>query len=66
MQKATGAQTALEEAKVGLETLREGDGSKQEEYAGLKKEAGKVKKQLAEAEARLEVCCLPLNIVPDR
>ncbi|WWD20077.1 hypothetical protein CI109_104551 [Kwoniella shandongensis] len=53
-QKATGVQEALAEAKANLQTLKDGDGSKQEEYAALKKEAAKVKKQLAESEAKLE------------
>lgn len=54
-QKATGLQTALEEAKENLATLKQGDGSKQQEYDALKKEAIKVKKQLADSEGRLEV-----------
>ncbi|KAK8849453.1 hypothetical protein IAR55_004786 [Kwoniella newhampshirensis] len=53
-QKATGIQEALAEAKANLQSLKEGDGSKQEEYAALKKEAFKVKRQLADSEAKLE------------
>jgi len=48
-------QTALAETETSLQTLRSGDGSKQEEYATLKKEAAKVKKQLAESEGKAEV-----------
>jgi structural maintenance of chromosome 4 len=55
VQKASGAQTALQEARDSLEALKEGGGSKQEEYTALKKEAVTVKKQLGEGEGRLEV-----------
>jgi structural maintenance of chromosome 4 len=54
-QKATGAQQALEEARANLDKLRDGDGAKQEEYEALKKEAVKVKKQLAAAEENIQV-----------
>lgn len=54
-QKASGAQTALEDARANLESLKAGDGSKQEEYGALEKEAAKVKKQLGESEAKVEV-----------
>lgn len=53
-QKATGAQEALEEAHAALQAVRDGDQSKHEEYAALKKEASKAKKELAEAEETLE------------
>ncbi|RSH93703.1 hypothetical protein EHS25_006350 [Saitozyma podzolica] len=53
-QKATGAQQALEEARANLDKLRDGDGAKQEEYEALKKEAVKVKKQLAAAEENIQ------------
>lgn len=54
-EKATAAQSALEEAKSALQGLKEGDGSKQDEYEALKKEGVRVKKQLAEAEAKVQV-----------
>ncbi|ORY34983.1 RecF/RecN/SMC N terminal domain-domain-containing protein [Naematelia encephala] len=53
-EKAVGAQAALTEANAALKALREGDGNKQAEYEGLKKEAVKVKKQLADAEAKMQ------------
>ncbi|WVQ96218.1 hypothetical protein IAU59_003322 [Kwoniella sp. CBS 9459] len=53
-QKATGVQAALDEAKANLQSLKEGDGSKHEEYQALKKEQIKVKKMLEQAEAKLE------------
>lgn len=55
IQKATGAQTALDEAKESLKSLKEGGQGKQEQYAELKKEAAKVKKALAEKEQEFEV-----------
>jgi structural maintenance of chromosome 4 len=55
VEKATGAQTALEEARSSLKSLKEGDGSKQDEYEALKKEGVKVKRQLAEGESKIEV-----------
>ncbi|WVR08284.1 hypothetical protein IAU60_005331 [Kwoniella sp. DSM 27419] len=54
LQKATGVQSALEEAKANLHALREGDESKHETYTALKKEQVQVKKALMEAEKRLE------------
>ncbi len=54
-QKATGAQTALEEARANLKSLKEGDGSKQEEYEALEKEGAKVNKQVTESEGKIEV-----------
>jgi len=53
--KATAAQSALEDARNALQGLKEGDGTKQEEYEALKKEAVRVKKQLADGEAKVEV-----------
>lgn len=49
-------QTALEEARNALEALKNGDGSKQQEYTDLKREAAKVQKELATKEAEVEVC----------
>ena len=57
-QKASGVQTAVTEAEQTLEVLKQGDATKQAEYAGLKKESIKVKKQLAEGEAKIEVCVM--------
>jgi structural maintenance of chromosome 4 len=54
-EKATGAQVALEEARTALKALKEGGGSKQDEFAALKKEGVLVKKQLQDGESRLEV-----------
>lgn len=54
-QKASGVQEALQEASVSLQDLKAGGEAKHVEYAALKKESAKVKKQLAESEARLEV-----------
>jgi len=42
-----------------LQSLREGDGSKQDEYAALKKEAARVKKQLLDGEGLVEVSECP-------
>ena len=53
LQKATGAQSALEEALNSLQTLKESGEGKHEEYTALKKEAHKAKKSLAEAEDRV-------------
>lgn len=58
-QKATGMQAALVESKASLEALREGGGSKQEEYQGLKKEALRVGRQLGEYEQKLEASHSP-------
>lgn len=49
-QKASGAQSALEEARANLQRLKDIDGSKQDEFASLKKDEVKARKQLAEAE----------------
>lgn len=49
-------QTALEDARTALATLKEGDGSKQQEYSDLKREASKVQKELSAKEAEVEVC----------
>ena len=54
-EKAASAEAALDEARKNLEKLKQGDGSKQEEYEELKKEAAKVKKALANGEQNLEV-----------
>ena len=54
-QKATGMQTALEEARASLAALKEGDGSKQQESNDLKREAAKIQKELAAKEANVEV-----------
>ncbi|KAK4685041.1 structural maintenance of chromosome 4, partial [Tremellales sp. Uapishka_1] len=54
VQKATGVQSALEEAEANLQGLKNGDQSKQAEYAELKKEAIKVQKQLAGSESKVE------------
>lgn len=53
--KATGMQTALEEARASLAALKEGDGSKQQESNDLKREAAKVQKELSVKEANVEV-----------
>ncbi|EIW71748.1 hypothetical protein TREMEDRAFT_27197 [Tremella mesenterica DSM 1558] len=49
-QKASGMQSALDEAKVNLEKLRGSDASKQQEYAALQKEVIRVQQQLSDAE----------------
>lgn len=54
-QKATGMQTALEDARAALAALKEGDGSKQQESNDLKREAAKIQKDLAAKEANVEV-----------
>jgi structural maintenance of chromosome 4 len=54
-QKATGMQTALEEARASLASLKEGDGSKHQESNDLKREAAKIQKELATKEANVEV-----------
>jgi DNA repair exonuclease SbcCD ATPase subunit len=62
-QKATGMQTALQEARASLAALKEGDGSKQQESNDLKREAAKIQKELAAKEANVEVrisCCFIL------
>lgn len=53
--KASGAQDAFNEARINLETLKQGGEGKQEEYASLKKEAVKAKKALGDAESKFEV-----------
>ncbi|OCF77743.1 hypothetical protein I204_01743 [Kwoniella mangroviensis CBS 8886] len=53
-EKATSMQTALDEAKANLQALKYGDEGKHEEYNALKQEHVKAKKQLSEAESRLE------------
>nr|XP_019043245.1 hypothetical protein I302_07819 [Kwoniella bestiolae CBS 10118]OCF22175.1 hypothetical protein I302_07819 [Kwoniella bestiolae CBS 10118] len=53
-EKATSMQNALDEAKANLQSLKEGDEGKHEEYNVLKKEHAKARKQLAEAESTLE------------
>ena len=55
LQKATGVQSSLEEARANLQSLKEGGEGKHNEYGALKKEAAKVKKSLAESEEKLEV-----------
>lgn len=55
VQKASGMQTALEEAVANLERIKEADGSKQEEYAALKKERSKVERALRDAEGKVQV-----------
>ncbi|WVQ75201.1 hypothetical protein IAR50_004812 [Cryptococcus sp. DSM 104548] len=52
-EKATSKQGALDEAKENLKLLKEGGEGKHEEYGRLKKEAVKVKKAIAEGEAKL-------------
>lgn len=54
-QKATGMQTAIDDARAALAALRDGDGSKHQEYNDLKKEAAKAQKELASKEAEIEV-----------
>ena len=54
-QKATGAQATLQEAEANLTALKEGDCLKQEELGVLKKEAVRVKRQIAESEGKVEV-----------
>lgn len=56
-EKATGILKSMQEAEEHLQSLRDGDGEKQEEYARLKKEASKVKKLVAEGEAKVDVSC---------
>ncbi|CAD6578745.1 MAG: hypothetical protein TREMPRED_002256 [Tremellales sp. Tagirdzhanova-0007] len=53
-QKATGAQATLQEAEANLTALKEGDCLKQEELGVLKKEAVRVKRQIAESEGKVE------------
>ncbi|OXG25339.1 hypothetical protein C367_03158 [Cryptococcus neoformans Ze90-1] len=53
-EKATGILKSMQEAEEHLQSLRDGDGEKQEEYARLKKEASKVKKLVAEGEAKVD------------
>ena len=48
-------QTALEEARASLASLKEGDGSKQQESNDLKREAAKIQKELSAKEANVEV-----------
>lgn len=54
-EKATGILKSMQEAEEHLQSLRDGDGEKQEEYARLKKEASKIKKLTAEGEAKVDV-----------
>ena len=54
-QKATGMQTAIDEARAAVAVLKDGDGSKQQEYNELKREAAKAQKELAAKEAEVEV-----------
>ncbi|KLT44076.1 hypothetical protein CC85DRAFT_311309 [Cutaneotrichosporon oleaginosum] len=53
-QKATSAQTALEEAEQNIQAIKEGDQAKRGEYKRLKKEAVAAKQELADAEAKLQ------------
>ncbi|BEI96156.1 hypothetical protein CcaverHIS631_0111050 [Cutaneotrichosporon cavernicola] len=53
-QKATSVQTALEEAEQNIQTIKEGDHAKRDEYKRLKKEATVAKQELADAEAQLQ------------
>lgn len=53
-EKATGILKSMQEAEEHLQSLRDGDGEKQEEYARLKKEASKIKKLTAEGEAKVD------------
>ncbi|OXG87424.1 hypothetical protein C345_03199 [Cryptococcus neoformans A2-102-5] len=53
-EKATGILKSMQEAEEHLQSLRDGDGEKQEEYARLKKEASQVKKLVAEGEAKFD------------
>lgn len=53
-QKATGMQTAIDDARAALAALKDGDGSKQQEYNELKREVAKAQKELASKEAEIE------------
>ncbi|ODN78385.1 hypothetical protein L202_04024 [Cryptococcus amylolentus CBS 6039] len=53
-EKATSKQGALDEARENLKSLKEGGEGKHEDYARLKKEAVRVKKAIADGEAKLE------------
>lgn len=58
-EKATGILKSMQEAEEHLQSLRDGDNEKQEEYTRLKKEASKIRKLVAEGEAKVTVsCCL--------
>jgi len=57
--KATGAQTALEEARKNLEDLKAGGEGKQDSWKELKTEMAKTKRDLASAESQLEVSIKP-------
>jgi structural maintenance of chromosome 4 len=61
-QKATGMQTALEDARAALAALKDGDGSKQQEANDLKREAAKIQKDLAAKEANVEVRIIDWDI----
>ncbi|WVO23287.1 uncharacterized protein IAS62_004637 [Cryptococcus decagattii] len=52
-EKATGILKSMQEAEEHLQSLRDGDSEKQEEYTRLKKEASKIKKLVAEGEAKI-------------
>lgn len=52
-QKATSAQTALEEAEQNIQAIKEGGQAKRDEYKRLKKEAAAAKQELADAEEKL-------------
>ncbi|KIR56495.1 hypothetical protein I315_00669 [Cryptococcus gattii Ru294] len=52
-EKATGILKSMQEAEEHLQSLRDGDNEKQEEYTRLKKEASKIKKLVAEGEAKV-------------
>ena len=55
VQKASGAQTALEEALANLEQVKASDGSKNDEYAVLRKERKMVEREMQDAEAKVQV-----------
>lgn len=48
-------QTAIDDARAALAALKDGDGSKQQEYNELKRELAKAQKELAAKEAEIEV-----------
>lgn len=50
-------QTAIEDARAAVTALKEGDGSKQQEYNDLKRESAKAPKELSIKEAEVEVRC---------
>ena len=55
MQKATGAQAALEEARETLLALQSGGGAKRQEWEGLKNDLSRAKTELSKGEMKLEV-----------